>query len=342
LGGYHITSELDITSVGITSTIPIEVPLVADVNVVDMNNRFITSLNPKKLVQKAEQAGLSFNLCGWVKGLFSLGMGNDFDKIIVVDGGDCADLVALADFWEENGVDIIYFNYPKSRKWTEMKAALTNFTAEFDVTLEEASKAQVELSSIRSKLHELDRLTWQEGKVTGWENHLYLVQSSDFGGDPQLFDRALDKFIEEAVTRSDGFAQTEDDAPRLGFVGVPPIITDFYQRLEKLGGRIVYNETQHQFSMPYFGNDIVELYLKYTYPYGGRARLEFIQHEILKRKIDGLILYSENFCYKSIVNTYLKSHLDIPVIEIEGKSPEKMDARTQLRLEAFIEMLKAD
>jgi benzoyl-CoA reductase/2-hydroxyglutaryl-CoA dehydratase subunit BcrC/BadD/HgdB len=94
--------------------------------------------------------------------------------------------------------------------------------------------------------------------------------------------------------------------------------------------------------MPYNSDDIVEQYLNYTYPYGGRARAEFIEREIARRKLDGIILYSENFCYKSIINTYLKSHLTVPSIEIEGKSPEKMDARTKLRIEAFIEMLAAD
>ena len=91
--------------------------------------------------------------------------------------------------------------------------------------------------------------------------------------------------------------------------------------------------------MPNTTDDIVEQYLNYTYPYGGRVRAEFIEQEISRRKLDGIILYSENFCYKSIINTYLKSHLSIPCIEIEGKSPEKMDARTGLRIEAFIEML---
>jgi benzoyl-CoA reductase/2-hydroxyglutaryl-CoA dehydratase subunit BcrC/BadD/HgdB len=121
---------------------------------------------------------------------------------------------------------------------------------------------------------------------------------------------------------------------------VPPIITDFYQRVFELGGAIIYNETQHQFSIPNKTDDIIEQYLNYTYPYGGRARLEFVEEEVQRRKLDGIILYSENFCYKSIVNTYIRTHLKIPTIEIEGKSPEPMDARNRLRLEAFIEMLK--
>ena len=334
-----LMSDLDIGTVGITSTIPREIPLAAGVSVVDMNNSFITSPQPKALVAEAERAGLSFNICGWVKGLFALGMKGTYDKIIVVDGGDCADLVALSDFWQDNDVEIIYFNYPTSRKWTVMKTILADFAEEFSVGDAEVKDQKAELDHIRKKLHELDRLTWQEGKVTGLENHLYLVQSSDFGSDTVLFERALDKFIEEAREREQNFVFATETSPRLGFVGVPPIITDFYQQVEILGGAVIYNETQHQFSMPNTTDDIVEQYLNYTYPYGGRVRAEFIEQEISRRKLDGIILYSENFCYKSIINTYLKSHLSIPCIEIEGKSPEKMDARTGLRIEAFIEML---
>jgi benzoyl-CoA reductase/2-hydroxyglutaryl-CoA dehydratase subunit BcrC/BadD/HgdB len=316
--------------------------MAAGVPVVDMNNRFITSPSPKALVAEAERAGLSFNLCGWVKGLFALGMRGTCDRIVVVDGGDCADLVALSDFWQENGIDIIYFNYPTSRKWTVMNNILKDFAEEFQVSDHEVKEQKAELDRIRIKLHELDRLTWQEGKVKGLENHLYLVQSSDFGADAVLFEQVLDRFIEEARGRETDFALISDTSPRLGFVGVPPIITDFYQQVESFGGAIVYNETQHQFSMPNTCEDIVEQYLNYTYPYGGRVRAEFIEQEIARRKLDGIILYSENFCYKSIINTYLKSHLSVPSIEIEGKAPEKMDARTRLRIEAFIEMLSAD
>lgn len=329
----------DLGSVGITSTIPAEIPLAAGLNIADMNNRFISSTNPKQAVQAAERAGLSFNLCGWVKGLYTEGMSGEFDSIVVVDGGDCADLVAVADFWEEKGVDIIYFNYPKNREWRSMKRMLERFMGQFNVTEAEVKARRLELDRIRSKLHELDRLTWQEGKVSGMENHLYLVQSSDFGGDPELFEHSLDNFIEEARDREMDSAQPSADAPRLGFVGVPPIITDFYQAVESLGGGIVYNETQHQFSIPILDEDIVERYINYTYPYGGKVRLDFINMEIEKRKLDGIILYSENFCYKSIINTYLRSRLRVPTMEIEGKSPEPMDARTKLRLEAFIEML---
>ena len=54
---------------------------------------------------------------------------------------------------------------------------------------------------------------------------------------------------------------------RLGFVGVPPIIPDLYGFLEEKGARIIFNEVQRQFSMFYMEEDIVNQYLRFTYPY---------------------------------------------------------------------------
>jgi benzoyl-CoA reductase/2-hydroxyglutaryl-CoA dehydratase subunit BcrC/BadD/HgdB len=167
--------DSEIGTIGITSTIPIEVPLAAGINVFDMNNRFITNPKPMELVHQAERAGLSFNLCGWVKGLFAMGMSNIFDKIVVVDSGDCADLVALADFWEDAGIEILYFNYPTSREYIAMKSALKHFMKYFEITMEELKRTKSQLDEIRIKLHELDRLTWQEGKVSGPHSRIRML-----------------------------------------------------------------------------------------------------------------------------------------------------------------------
>ncbi len=62
----------------------------------------------------------------------------------------------------------------------------------------------------------------------------------------------------------------------LGYIGVPPIVTGLYEFIENVGGYVVYNETQRQFSIPCAARDMVGRYLLYTYPYGIFARLEDI------------------------------------------------------------------
>jgi len=45
------------------------------------------------------------------------------------------------------------------------------------------------LAGARRLAHRIDRLTWEEGKVTGEENHRWLVACSDFDGDPDDYAR---------------------------------------------------------------------------------------------------------------------------------------------------------
>jgi len=130
------------------------------------------------------------------------------------------------------------------------------------------------------------------------------------------------------------------DGVRIGFIGVPPIVTDLYQFIEDIGGHVVYNETQRQFSMPFMELDIVERYRSYTYPYGIFSRLNDIKTEIKKRDIKGIIHYVQAFCYRVMEDVILRQVLDCPILTIEGELPRPLDARLRLRLEAFVEMLK--
>jgi len=191
------------------------------------------------------------------------------------------------------------------------------------------------LDKIRKKLIKLDELTWKENKVTGLENHLWLVNSSDFNGDPDDFEKRLDGFLKEASNRKPINADF-----RFGFLGVPPIITDLYDFLLENNVNVVFNEIQRQFSMPYLEEDLVDQYLSYTYPYSIFDRLKDIQIEIKKRKLDAVISYSQSFCHRQIDNILIKKYIDIPVITIEGDQPGNLDARTKLRIESFLDMLR--
>jgi benzoyl-CoA reductase/2-hydroxyglutaryl-CoA dehydratase subunit BcrC/BadD/HgdB len=205
----------------------------------------------------------------------------------------------------------------------------------FGVTKEEAQEAKEVLDRVRSKVHEIDRLTWQEGVVAGGENHLFLVRTSDMNGDWQAFEAEADRFLAEAKGR-----RPAADGVRLGYLGVPTIFTDLYECLEELGGRVVFNELQRQFSMPYATDNIVEQYRRYTYPYSFFTRLEDIKKEVQIRQIDGLIHYCQSFCFRQIQDIILRQEIKLPILTIEGDRPAPLDARTRLRLESFVEMLR--
>ena len=67
---------------------------------------------------------------------------------------------------------------------------------------------------------------------------------------------------------------------RLGFAGIPPIFTDLWDYLEELGAAVVFHEFPRQFSMPYADPDLVEQYLRYTYPYDIVGRLADLEEAV--------------------------------------------------------------
>ncbi|MPN49030.1 hypothetical protein SDC9_196643 [bioreactor metagenome] len=103
---------------------------------------------------------------------------------------------------------------------------------------------------------------------------------------------------------------------------------------------MVFNEVQRQFAMPNVVEDLVEQYRLYTYPYGVFGRIKDIQAEIEKRNIDGIIHYVQSFCFRQIEDMIFREKLDVPILTIEGDKPGRVDARTKLRIDSFLEMLK--
>ena len=93
--------------------------------------------------------------------------------------------------------------------------------------------------------------------------------------------------------------------------------------------------------MPFAAGDIVEQYLKYTYPYGAFARLEDIQAHLAERRVDGILHYTQTFCYRQIEDLIFRAKLPLPFLTLEGETPGKVDARTKMRLETFVSMLKS-
>ncbi|MHB8061876.1 MAG: 2-hydroxyacyl-CoA dehydratase family protein, partial [Ruminiclostridium sp.] len=52
------------------------------------------------------------------------------------------------------------------------------------------------------------------------------------------------------------------------------------------------------------------------------------------------INYTQAFCYRAIEDIVLREKLKLPILSIEGDRLNSMDARTKLRVEAFIDMLQ--
>ncbi len=322
--------------IGLTTTVPVEVIFAAGHTPVDINNIFIGDQNPMHLVEEAEIAGYPRNVCGWIKGLYATVLREeDIRAVVAVTQGDCSNTHALMETWQHKGIEIIPFAFPYDRDYDMLKLQIEKLIQVLGTDWEQTVKWKKNLDEVRSLAWELDRLTWEENRATGFENHLWQVSSSDFNGDPDKFARDLAGALAEARAR-------EPLAPalRLGFIGVPPIVPELYDYLEAQGARVVFNEVQRQFSMPFQVEDLVEQYRLYTYPYNVFGRIEDIKRQAELRRLDGLIHYTQSFCFRQIEDLIIRQEIDLPILTLEGDSPTRLDARSKMRLDSFIEMLK--
>jgi benzoyl-CoA reductase/2-hydroxyglutaryl-CoA dehydratase subunit BcrC/BadD/HgdB len=319
--------------IGFTTTIPVELIFAAGYTPCDLNNVFIADENPTRFIDRAEADGFPKSMCNWIKGIYGVVMENCVDAVITVMEGDCSNTQALAEILRYRGIRTIPFSFPYDRDREALAREIDKLMKELGVDKQILIDVEKDMAETRKTLATIDEMTWKEGLVTGGENHLWLVRSSDMLGDYRNYHTMAQTFMTQLGGRK------RAEGVRIGYIGVPPILLDLHEFIESVGGSVVYNETQRQFSLPGKTQDIVDRYLGYTYPYGVFARLEDIQEEIQRRAIQGIIHYVQAFCYRAIEDVILREVLNVPIISIEGDVPKKMDARTRLRIEAFIEML---
>jgi benzoyl-CoA reductase/2-hydroxyglutaryl-CoA dehydratase subunit BcrC/BadD/HgdB len=326
--------------VGITTTVPVEILLAAGRRPVDLNNRFLAAPDPAALVREAEELGLARTLCAWIKGIYAWALAHpEVGEVVAVTQGDCSNTHALMELLSLAGRRVIPFDFPYGREPAALARELERLALALGAELAEAEEWRRRLAPLRRDLAELDRLTWAGGRVSGGENHLWLVSAGDFDGDPGAFAGRLAEFLGRARRRP----RRPEPLARLGVVGVPPIMSDLHRVLEELGAAVVYNEVPRQFAMPAAAGEdggLVEQYLAYTYPYDVFHRLEDIRRQVELRRLDGLVHYTQSFCFRQMQDLVMRQSLRLPMLTLEGDRVGPVDARTRLRLEAFVDVLR--
>lgn len=324
---------MSLKTIGITTTIPIEILYAAGYKAVDLNNIFVTSPFNSKYIDIAETRGFPKSLCAWIKGLYGAVKENKIDTIVSLQEGDCSNTKALNDILKNDGVKTFDFSYPTSHDFNDLKKEINKFMDLLDVSLGEVEDVRESFNSIRKLAKKVDDLTI-EGKVTGFENHITLVSCSDFNSDPVGFKENLKNQIEIFSAR-----EPKKHKLKIGYIGVPPITGDLYSFVEEKGASIIFNEVQREFSFPRESSSIYKQYHDYTYPYSVDFRVKNIVNEIKARELDALIHYTQSFCHKGLEDIIIKDGVDIPVLTIEGDKSTELDARTKLRIETFLDML---
>ncbi|OQY42326.1 MAG: 2-hydroxyglutaryl-CoA dehydratase [Fusobacteriia bacterium 4572_74] len=322
--------------IGLTTTVPIEVLLAAGYTPIDLNNIFVVSEDYGKYIEKAERDGFPKSMCAWIKGIYGACIENKIKKVLGVAEGDCSNTKTLLEIFKKNNIKIHPFCYPHSHSLEDIKNELDKFMKYMDVSYEEVEYQRNRLNLIREKAKYIDKLTL-EGKATGFENHILQLCFSDFDGDVDKYNKFLDEKIKEINKRPINKKEL-----KLGYLGIPPMQGDLHNYVEELDGRFIYNEVQREFAFPRAmkAKNIYEQYYDYTYTYDIDFRLDDIKKQIKERQLDAVIHYTQAFCHRAVEDIILKQELNIPILTIEGDKSNVLDARTKLRIEAFLDMLK--
>lgn len=322
--------------IGLTTTVPIEVLIAAGYAPVDLNNIFITSDDYMKYIDLAEKDGFPKSMCAWIKGIYGVCVDNHIREIVGVMEGDCSNTKVLIEILRNKGIVIHPFSFPHSHRKENVEKEIRMFMEHFNVSEKKVEEIRKELNETREIAKEIDELTYIEHKATGFENHLFQLCTSDFDGNAGNYKLLLENKIQEIRNR-----EPVRKKIRLGYLGVPPMTGDLFDFVENFDARFIYNEVQREFAFPRaeVASDIYEQYHDYTYPYDLDYRIDEIKKQIKERKIDAIIHYTQSFCHKAAETIILKQQLDIPILIIEGDKLNKLDARTKLRIEAFLDML---
>lgn len=324
-------------TVGITTTVPVEVILAAGAVPVDLNNLFIASGRATARVDIAERSGFPRNVCAWIKGLYGTVLEEGIKTVVGVTQGDCSLTHALLEVLETEGVEIISFEFPYSRERGTLDAEIARFEKHFGVTRADTERSREGLVPLRRNLAEVDR-RMGAGLAPGFgaKAHELLLSGSDFGGGaPDAFASEVKAFLRETEEP----AEVKASAPRLALAGIPPIVSDLFENIEHLGARIVLDEISREFAMVRHADSIVSQYLAYTYPYDIFHRLKGLIGETAKRSVEGIVHYVQSFCFRGVHDRLLREKAGLPVLTLECDRPGALDGRTLTRLEAFMETL---
>jgi len=336
--------------VGLTTTIPVEAVFAAGLVPLDLNNIFVGSPRSDELVEFALTEGFPQNSCAWLKGIFGAVMllGRP-SRVIGVVRGDCSGTELLLEAFEERGIEVVPFTYPYPAMPDDLEREISRLCERLGTSISDAEESRGRLAGPRGLLVDLDRACWESNQVTGAEAHLWLVSSSDFGGDPERFGRELESFL--AAARSRGRLDEREGLAfgrevRLGYIGVPPITPEVFDVAEAAGARFVFHEVARQFSMPPDATgalrpapDLVEQYSAYTYPYTVADRARDINNQSRVRGLDGVVHYVQSFCHRNLEDVVFRRLITSPMLTVECDCPGTLGGTARARLENFIQVL---
>lgn len=307
------------SNVGITALVPPELIFACGKKPCDINN-FV----PDSTLQPNSK------LCAWTAIWRDMILRNELplDCLVVVAGGDCHNALVDGQKVALKGLRTFYLFYPFEDEPDYLKEQFV----ELSLFLGEIQNPKLfeKVSKVKKKGLDLDKKR-TEGNVSARKAFEVMVSLSDLRGDISLFEDLLENVNEENI----------DYTSRVALIGVPPIYPDFHEVLSSFGLHVVYDELPYEFARLSGRNidDLARNYCNYTFARNLKFRLDFLEKELEKRKIDGVIHYTQYACHHLLEDDILRDRLDYPFLTIQGDLPGRTPKQVKLRLEAFSEML---
>ena len=309
-------------TVGITALVPPELLYGCAQTPVDLNN----------FVPESEHVPRG-KLCAWtaswrdgiLRGRISV------DRLVVVAGGDCHNALVDGQRVAMSGVPTHYMFYPFDGDWVEMEDQLGKLEAFLGGVSDQGALGRV--AAIKELCLELDAAR-SRGEVLGSRAFHHLISLCDLWGDP-------DRFEASVRTALEGRGATVPDV-RVAMVGVPPIYPDFHEVAESYSLQVVFDELPFEFAR--LGgrtqSTMARSYATFTFARELEHRLDFLETELARRRVDGIIHYTQYACHHVLEDDMLRERLDLPILTVQGDLPRRCPEQERLRLEAFSELLR--
>jgi hypothetical protein len=311
---------MHVSKIGITALVPPELIFACGGEPFDVNNIIPASRKyPKN------------KLCAWTAIWKEMLIKKEIvvDSLIVVAGGDCHNALVDGQNVAMSGLPTHFFFYPFDGDPEYLESQLYRLCGFLgDIQFPEKPGEIMELK----KLGQIIDKKRSCGKISPAEAFSILISFSDLRGDMDRFRRAI-----ASIKESDF-----DLNNRVALIGVPPIYYDFHEVAQSLGLQVVFDELPYEF-IRHGGTDIKEIardYCNYTFARPLGLRINFLREELEKRKVDGVIHYTQFACHHMLEDELLREELDYPVLTLQGDLPGNTPQQIRLRLEAFREMLE--
>jgi benzoyl-CoA reductase/2-hydroxyglutaryl-CoA dehydratase subunit BcrC/BadD/HgdB len=309
-----------VSKIGITALVPPEMIFACANEPFDVNNIIPASKHHPRN-----------KLCAWTAIWQEMLVKRKIDihSLIVVAGGDCHNALVDGQKVAMSGVPTHFFFYPFDGDAGYLESQLYKLS-DFLGNIEFPEKFR-EIKALKKRGQQIDRKRLC-GKISSGDAFHILISFSDLLGDLNIFQKTIAMFEETDIEIDN----------RVALIGVPPIYHDFHDVAQSLDLQIVFDELPYEF-LRHTGTDIHKVardYCDYTFARPLDFRIQFLQEELEKRKVDGIIHYTQFACHHMLEDEVLRSKLDYPILTIQGDMPGKTPEQIKLRLEAFREVLE--